>query len=384
MALDENQAADLASRGVVQVMPDGEGQWRVRADSKIGVLVGEGWELRIRPRLAVPHLMFLLAYAADQKGWKDIVAPFEQARDEIAALASGFAWHAGRALKRGPIRGYRRRDERANMLRGRVRFADQIARGAGLPIPLEITYSDYTPDVLENRMLLTASSLLLRLPRVAVSARRRLLHTRVQLESVQMLRDWRDVRAPETTRLNEHYRPALALAELILGNLSISEERGDVASTTFVFDMNKVFEDFVTAAFTNAMRKHGGAVRPQVGEYSLDEGSRLRLRPDIGWWDGKQCLAVLDAKYKAIDDGLLRHGDAYQMLAYCTAYGLDRGYLIYAKDSGAEPRTHLVRNGKQEIVVRTFNVEFKPEALLAQTEQLAAEVARAALASAAA
>jgi 5-methylcytosine-specific restriction enzyme subunit McrC len=319
--------------------------------------------------------MFLLAYAADQRGWRNIVAPFEQERDEVAAVASGFAWHASRALERGPIRGYRRREERADALRGRVRFADQIARGAGLPIPLEIAYSDYTPDVLENRMLLTAASLLLRLPRVATSARRRLMHVRAQLENVQMLRDWRGVRAPDVTRLNEHYRPALALAELVLRNLSISQETGGIQATTFVFDMNKVFEDFVTAAFTDAMRPYGGTVRAQGGEYSLDLGSRLKLKPDIGWWDGHRCLAILDAKYKAIDEGLMRNGDAYQMLAYCTAYDLRRGYLVYAKDTGVEPTTHVIRHAGTEIVVAPLDVEAEPEALLAQVRQLADSVA---------
>lgn len=347
----------------------------MRADSRVGILVGDGWELRIRPRLEVLRLMFLLAYAADQTGWRDVVAPVERERDEVAAIASGFAWHANRALERGPLRGYRRREERADTLRGRIRFADQIGRGAGLPIPLEIAYSDYTPDVLENRMLLTAASLLLRLPRVAPSARRRLLHVRSRLENVQLLRDWRGVRAPDHTRLNEHYRPALVLAELVLRNLSISQETGEVEATTFVFDMNKVFEDFVTAALTESMRRYGGTVRPQVGEQSLDTGSRLRLKPDIGWWDGTRCLALLDAKYKAIDDGLLRHGDAYQMLAYCVAYGLDRGYLVYAKDSGAEPRTHVIRNGGQRIEVVTVDVEQEPDALLDQVRALAVHVA---------
>jgi 5-methylcytosine-specific restriction enzyme subunit McrC len=350
----------------------------------VGVLVGDGWELRIRPRLDVPRLMFLLAYAADQGGWRDIVAPFEEERDEVAAVASGFSWHALRAVERGPLRGYQRRDERRDNLRGRIRFADQVARGGGLAIPLEISYADYTADVLENRMLVTAATLLLRMPRVAPLARRRLLHVRSRLEGVRALRDWRGVSAPTITRLNEHYKPALTLAELVLQNLSLSEKSGKLSSSTFVFDMNKVFEDFVTAAFTAAMRKHGGTVRPQVGEYSLDTGRQLRLRPDLGWWDGDRCLAVLDAKYKAIDDGEMRHDDAYQMLAYCTAYGLDRGYLVYAKDSGAEPRTHVVRNSEQRIVVRALDVELEPEALLADVQRFADEVAGVALAKQAA
>jgi 5-methylcytosine-specific restriction enzyme subunit McrC len=349
----------------------------VQADSRVGVILGDGWEIRIRPQLDVPRLMFLLAYAADQSGWKDLMAPFEDRRDEIAAVASGFAWHALSAVERGPIRGYVRRDERRDHLRGRIRFADQISRSGGLPLPLEISYADYTPDVIENRMLLTTAMLLLHMPRVAPPARRRLLHLRARLEGVNPLRDWRAAPVPAITRLNEHYKPALLLAALVFRNLSLAETSGELSSATFMFDMNKVFEDFVTAAFTVAMRRYGGVVRPQVSEYSLDEGGRLKLRPDIGWWDGNHCLALVDAKYKAIDDNLLRHQDAYQMLAYCMSYGLERGYLVYAKDSGQSNAMHIVRNGRQQIVVRALDVELEPDALLQEVESLAAAVAEA-------
>jgi 5-methylcytosine-specific restriction enzyme subunit McrC len=88
---------------------------------------------------------------------------------------------------------------------------------------------------------------------------------------------------------------------------------------------------------------------------------------------------VLDAKYKSIDEGLMYHPDAYQMLAYCTAYGLPRGYLVYARDSGAESRTHTVRRSGQEIVVFAVDVEKEPEELLADVRALADRVALDAL-----
>jgi 5-methylcytosine-specific restriction enzyme subunit McrC len=166
------------------------------------------------------------------------------------------------------------------------------------------------------------------------------------------------------------------LAELILASASVSERKGAIVSTTFIFDMNTVFEDFVTVAFRDAMRLRGGTVRDQVKAFSLDEGNRLRLKPDLTWWHGDHCLAVLDAKYKAIGDGVMRHDDAYQMLAYCVAYGLRRGYLVYAKDSGAESRSHRVRNLECEIVVVAIDVEQRPRDVLTQVEVLAERVAR--------
>jgi 5-methylcytosine-specific restriction enzyme subunit McrC len=380
LELTAEQAWDLAARKVVQVAPESAGRWTITAGSRVGILVGDGWELRIRPKLDIPKLMFLILYAVDQSGWDDVAAEFEGAEDEIAGLAAGFSWFADRALSRGPLRWYVRVHERRDSLRGRVRFSDQIARSGGLPLPLEVSYDDFTADVVENRMLLTAANLLLRLPRVPARARHRLLHTRVRLQNVTPLRSWRGAKAPLRTRLNEHYAPALALAEFLFSALSLSDELLDRdeqrrSSATFVFNMNKVFEDFVFAALADSMRPYGGDVRPQDKEFFLDEGERLKLKPDIAWWRGDSCRAVLDAKYKAIDDGKLRHDDAYQMLAYCTAYGLRRGYLVYAQDSGVEATTHLVRNAGIEVVVESLDVEAEPDDLIAQVRRLAHTVA---------
>ena len=44
------------------------GTWRVTTASRVGVVVDDGWELRVSPKMNVPHLMFLLAYARDPTG----------------------------------------------------------------------------------------------------------------------------------------------------------------------------------------------------------------------------------------------------------------------------------------------------------------------------
>ena len=239
-----------------------------------------------------------------------------------------------------------------------------------------MSYDEYTADVAENRLLKTAAVVLLRLPRVPALARKRLLRLKATLDDVALIDRPREATAPAITRLNQRYEPALRLAELILRNASITTTRGALAATGFSFDMNKVFEDFVTVAFTESMRRHGGTVRAQVAEHSLDHGRKLRLKPDISWWQGDSCKAILDAKYKAIDDGRLRHPDAYQMLAYCTAYGLTRGYLLYADDTAVGASTHVVRNAGVEIVVVEVGVESEPAALLREIDRLADRVAK--------
>jgi len=372
--LSHSQAGEIASLDLVDVRAHGSGdRWTLAASSRIGVAVGNGWELRVRPRLSVPKLFFLLAYAADPKGWRDQIAEFEPAPDLLDAVANGFSWHALVALKRGLLRGYVNIDERLTTIRGRVRFGDQIARSASLPVPVEVSYSDYTEDVLENQMLRTATLVLLGLRRVPIRARKRLLKLRGLLDAVGLVERPREARMPLLTRLNDRYGNSLRLAELILHASSIDAAKGRLAVSAFIFDMNKVFEDFVTIALQEALRSYGGVVKAQW-EGWLDRERHLEIRPDITWWEGTNCLAVADAKYKELRFKSMPNGDVYQMLAYCTALNVEHGFLVYAKDAGQHPQNHAVLNSPSMIEVRTLDVETEPEQLLAQVQVLAAEI----------
>jgi 5-methylcytosine-specific restriction enzyme subunit McrC len=341
--------------------------WRLAAGSRVGWVGGEDWEVRVVPALAVPQLMFLLGYAMDPAGWRDEAAPYGEEHDPLTAIASGFAFHATRALDQGPLRGYVSVDERAAAVRGRIRFGDQASRMRGLPIPLEITYDDFTSDVHENRLLHAAATLLLRFPRIPDRARSRLRRIRAALDGLSAPST---VAAPPITRLNQRYARALPLAELILRHTSVTTEHGSTRSIAFVFDMNRVFEDFLSVALTEALRPHGASVRLQHTGRHLDRERLLPLRPDITVWRAGRCVAIVDAKYKRLVDQRFPNADAYQTLAYCTAFGLGEGSLVYAHDSSEADRTHHLAGGTT-IHVRTVDVECEPDELLRRVEALA-------------
>jgi 5-methylcytosine-specific restriction enzyme subunit McrC len=250
-----------------------------------------------------------------------------------------------------------------------------------MPIPLEITYDDHTADIPENRMVRGATELLLRFRRLPIAARRRLLRVRATLEDVFPMAPNATVRAPEITRLNRRYEAVLALAELILRGSSITTSHGEVTSVSFVFDMNQVFEDFLSIALREALERHGGKVVLQYKRTYLDSNREIQLIPDITWWRGDRCQAVIDAKYKPLDDKRFPNADAYQMLAYCTGLRLPHGYLIYAKarDAISGDRRHRVAHAGKTIDVRAVDVDLEPDGLLASVEELADEISRSAV-----
>ncbi|MGH2920955.1 MAG: McrC family protein, partial [Gaiellaceae bacterium] len=260
-------------------------------------------------------------------------------------------------------------------LRGRVRFADQLARVPGLPLPLEVSYDDFIVDILENRLLRTAAEVLLRVPRLPPVVRTRLMRIRALLEDVGIIGDPRGAESPPITRLNERYSAALSLAELILGATSLNAERGEISSASFLFDMNQVFESFLTRSLEDALRPYRGWLRAQY-RTTLARNNGLPVRPDITWWQEGRCVAVVDAKYKSIAEGFMPNADAYQMLAYCIALGIPRGFLVYAKQSGHGVTDHVIKRHGYVVSVRGVDVELEPQALLAQVDQLAEEIVR--------
>ncbi|MBL7496148.1 restriction endonuclease [Frankia sp. CNm7] len=374
--LPADVARTFAATGAVAVSRDLEGAVCLAASSTVGVVRAGDFELVIRPKVGVGRLLWLVGHARDQKGWRDDDVDLAETDDLVTGLAVAFTRRAGRALAAGVLRGYQPVAETSPVLRGRLREADQLRARLGRAYPLEVAYDDYSADIPENRILLGATRRLLRLPGIPAATRAALHRLNVGLAEVAPLPA--GLRAPATpeTRLNRRYQSALRLARLVLDHRGLDIPAADspagptLAATGFLFDMNRVYEDWLTAVLRTALEHHGGAVEGQK-VIRLDEAGKLAPRPDITWWHGDQCAAVLDAKYKAPNKGFPSE-DVYQLIAYCTALDLAEGHLIYA---GGTPDVHVIRGQGPRIHVHVLDLARDPSDLLQQIDYLAGHVA---------
>lgn len=368
-------AEALSVSGLARVEVEaGTDRWTIVTDSKVGMFRSPGLDFAVRPKLAIPQLMFLLGYASDPRGWRNAEASYVRETDLFSAITSGFSFHALRAVEPIPLRGYVAVEEESVVLKGRLRVADQIARSAGLPIPAQIAFDDHSADIGENRLVRGAAELLLRFPRIPSAARQRLLRVRAALEEAAPTRPAPVIPKPAMNRLNARYRSAMALAHLILTGTSVSTMHGETTSVGFVFDMNRVFEDFLTVALSEALQRWGGRVMAQYQRRYLDREHQIRLIPDLTWWRGDQCLAIIDAKYKPLDDLGFPNADAYQMLAYCVAFDLPDGHLVYARDAVEADRRHQICGPEITIRVHAVDVELPPSQVLARVDRLAHQI----------
>ncbi|WP_432174102.1 McrC family protein [Streptomyces sp. Tue6028] len=383
IALPDAVGRALAAGDVVDATPDPytPGHWTLRAGSKVGAVTvavpgGPGpLTLRVTPKVPIPRLFFLLGYSLDPKGgWRDGDVEVAEHLDLLPALAHAVERQVDRALRQGLLQGYRATEESALVVRGRIREAEQIRRRFGTTLPVEVAYDEFTTDIPENRILRTAVERLLRLPGVPRDVRRRLLHQRSRLADVtpvvrgQRLPDW------HPSRLNSRYHQALHLAQVVIDGASAEHTAGGLHVDGFLFDMNRLFEDFVTEALRESFRDTGHTARLQ-DPHHLDEAAAIRMKPDFVLYrsDGTP-VAVADAKYKAEKRGGYPEADLYQMLAYCTALGLREGHLVYAKGNVAHA-AHRVRHAGIVIHQHALDLDQQPAGLLADIAAVSLQMA---------
>ena len=253
--LDKDQLLALKKANIdVAPSPDAAGAYRLTPSSYIGALnVGE-LAVVIRPKIPIDRVMFLIAYAMDPKNWRR--DPFELARDDdvLEAIALAFAHRTRQAIQRGLLQGYRREEDALHTVRGRIRFGDQISRRFGIPLPIEVAFDEFTEDIEKNRLLKTAIHRLGHTFIRSAAVRQEVRGLRPAFTMVG-LGTYRRGSLPEVqyTRLDEHYRPAVELARLIIENSSLELRRGEVVGAAFLIDMNKVFEEFLYVALGEAL-----------------------------------------------------------------------------------------------------------------------------------
>ena len=378
LTLHPDELGELQAVGAdVTVQPRGPGRYVVQPGSMVGTITTPRLRLLIEPKFTVERIFWMLGYTHRIRFLRT-AAQLGSEANLTEGFVSVFLAILRQRLRRGLLMGYLTVEESLHGMRGRLRTADQLRRRFALALPMEVAYDDYTEDIAENRLIKAALRRLEALRLDSPVLRTRLAEALGAFGVVTDLR-YAKQQLPNFsyTRLNEHYRPLLDLSALIIENSSLELREGRFAAAGLLFDMNKVFEDFVFAALGHRLRP---ALAPndrwlQGRSVGLDTGGNLNPEPDLSWWRGHDCLFVGDAKYKATKAGV--PDDLYQLLAYCTATGLDSGLLVYAVQPVGSITHQIVRGGPQ-LTVAALDLDAPLDTVAARLDELAASIAAAA------
>jgi 5-methylcytosine-specific restriction enzyme subunit McrC len=333
------------------------GRYEVRTRSHVGfVILPGGRTLVIEPKVTIETLFALLAAVYDPD--REFLREDPQAYTDVTALFEFvvriFVIQVEDLIARGVLRGYRPIVDDLVAVRGRLLMAETLHRRPVLRDRHTCGYSHFTPDVDENRILRWAAFCLQPYRYREAGLAARLRRTDGALSRVMLDPEARRLfERLSFHRLNDPYRPALALARLLLDHLTFSGSAGEEPFLAYLVDMNVLFERYVGVVLRRAARAWDVQVLEQRPRY-LDVGRQVQVKPDVILTHQDVPLLVVDAKYKLE----AAQGDIYQMLAYCHALGLQEAVLVHPAHEEAPGGVMAIR-GPGDVQVRYLTLDLR-------------------------
>jgi len=324
------------------------GEIDISATSWVGVIRFSHVDVHVVPKLVGGQLgvLRMLQYAAGIELIRRLPSerPLAAVKTNLLDLTALFLAEATKTLiQDGLLRDYRPVDDSLTALRGRLNLRDQYLRRFGQLHQLECNFDEYDGDVPDNQLVAAALQVACRRvhePDVRAAALRQAAIISEVCEPPTRDADWYEKKIVYGRR-NARYRSVHELSKLILRGFAFEDLYDTSAGhvNAFMFDMNLVFERFVTRLIQNALDGTDlwASAQPRLrAVIRNDETGRTysTVKPDLVIEEATTGHAVpVDIKYKLYADKKLSTSDIYQLFFYAYAHGTDhlprRAGVIY-------------------------------------------------------
>ena len=363
------------------------GRHALRARGVVGVLVAEGGSLEILPKIDVVaeggieernaairrRLVHMLAVALDMRVDVGAITELDWQRDTLLEIVIRiFTEQLTDAVRQGMPRRYVDHEDDLPALRGSLNVTRQFTRHAVNPSRLACRFDLLSEDIVLNRIMKAAVSRLSRIARSTGNQRRlrELAFVYAETTDVQVSAlPWDQV---VIDRTNKRWQDLLHLARLLLMDRFQTTTSGASSSFSLLFEMNRLFEEYVGRLVRRAVGGSEFQVSLQGGRrYCLTEAETehglFQTKPDILIRRGEEVVHVIDTKWKILSSRMedakqgVRQTDVYQMMAYGQLYRSPRLTLLYPHHSGlggveGVHARHRVTECDVDLETASFNV----------------------------
>jgi 5-methylcytosine-specific restriction enzyme subunit McrC len=245
-------------------------------------------------------------------------------------------------LHNGLFKKYRSKEGNVTALKGSLQFGKHIQHNL---THQERFYTKFTTYDLEHQMHFILYKAIGLLKQINTNAD---LHSRIgslllhfpEMPDIKVTKDVFDKII--FTRKNQSYKMAFEISKLLLLKYHPDVSNGKNHVLAIMFDMNKLWEQFVFCSLTKHKEKNVG-ISAQTTKlfWKSQRGSYSKMRPDIVIKDNDQCV-VLDTKWKNLNGFNPSPDDLRQMYVYSEYYQAKKIALVYpAKDSLISPGIFL-------------------------------------------
>lgn len=243
-------------------------------------------------------------------------------------------------MQLGLIRRYVPMEDELATVRGRIDLVRQVRLNAFSPQRVHCRFDEFDIDNPYNQVLSYVVGMLLH--RTHHPAIKRGLNELLAHLAPASSRSFtpEQVEALVFDRLNQRWQPIFKRCAEFLRGLHPNVTAGGMPALALMFDMNRLFESYVTWRARRAFK--GLQIQPQGPRRFLAANQAgkgvFQLRPDISVLKGTQVVLIADAKWKILSPEERKLGiasaDLYQLVSYALRYQCQRLALIYPAMEG--------------------------------------------------
>lgn len=278
-------------------------------------------------------------------------------------------------LHRGLIKQYRKKEGNVTALKGSLHFPKHFQQNL---THQERFYVKHTTYDVEHQLHSICYKTICLLNQINTNVN---LHSRIGALMLH-LPEMPDIKVTEATfekivfsRKTESYKKAIEISKLLLLQYHPDVRRGSKNVLALMFDMNKLWEQFVYVSLRQQIRQHKKETTTITGQTSKffwkpNSGYRVKMRPDIVVNKDRTDCVVLDTKWKNLNGYNPSPDDLRQMYVYHEYYGANKVALIYpGKETSYSNGNYLYPGTQQETKKECSVISFVVEPKIKQWQE---------------
>lgn len=349
----------------------------IKAKNYVGVIRCKNIQIEILPKYIakenakkdaiLANLIFMLSYTKKL----NIDVPSNATLNKCAnpfleVLIGEFAKSLFEGLKKFSPKNYIRIEENIGFVKGKIDFSSNIKHNITNKAKFYCQFDEFTENNPINQLFLFVSRALFLITNNNRNKKtlQQIINYYVDIDEVYF--DKFSVKKIKLTRNQMLFEKPFNLAKLFIENSSIDMTKNKIDNISLIWDMNKLFEEFV---YEIMRRNCDFEICSQKGRRLLEDedknGRAYRdTKVDIFAKIGKEKI-IIDTKYKKMTTDILRNlcsNDIYQVSTYCLLHSAKNAVLIYPKWGEDNIDKNFVINSDEEdnrYKIKVCNVDLR-------------------------
>lgn len=352
----------------------------VQAKYMIGVIKCKNIQIQILPKLIcendedrciLKNLIYMLSFTKKLDIKANEAAKLANTRNPfLEVLIREYANSLFECLKRLTPKKYVREEDNLTYLRGKLKFTENIRYNAANQAKFYCEYDEFSENNILNQLFLFVATCLYNIS--GDGNNRKILKFIINYYSdIELQRfDKFKVNKIILARNQKLFQKPFNLAKMFIENASVDLSCNKFENITLVWDMNKLFEEFVFEVMKKCKSEKNFSITAQKGKKLLRGDNRKKRNTFVDIMIEKEDdnRIVLDTKYKkfeSIND--FSNGDVFQVSAYCLLHGAKHAVILYPRYNDDEKKAPNYRyflntdneEEEYEIEFKTINLKYK-------------------------